>query len=86
MIEYSLMKNNKPLTIDELMEVSGVVGALFQETETHKMERTVRKTYGVNGQSFHIYYNERASKIFLPEKYEKQIRNMLSEKGGLKCL
>ena len=51
MIEYSLMKNNKPLTIDELMEVSGVVGALFQETETHKMERTVRKTYGVNGQA-----------------------------------
>ncbi len=87
MIEYSLMdKNNKPVTLDELREVDKAVGALFQEKETHDMSRTVRKTYGVNGQSFHIYYNEKASKIFLPKKYEEPIKNMLMDKGGLICL
>lgn len=86
MIEYKLIgKDDKPVTLDKLNEVNSSIGKFFQETETNKMLGAIRKTYGVNGNAFHVYYKEKFSDIVLPKKYEEPIKKILSVKGGLKC-
>jgi hypothetical protein len=88
MIEYKLFKeDNSPITFENVNYVNNLVVNAFPGTtiDTNRMgEEKIRKTYGVNGSAFHIYYRYNNAEIFIPEKYNSSIKNKL-ESTGLKC-
>jgi len=78
MIEYKLIgKNNRPVTLDNYKETSKSIESIFPETDINKMGAGLRKTYGVNGESFHVYYGYKKTRIFLPQKERESIKERL---------
>ncbi len=85
MIEYRLLnKNNSPVTLDNLNEIGGTIGSVFPEKEKERAGSKIRETYGVNGHTFHIYFGYGSTNIYLPEKYEKDIKKTLKDLVQLK--
>lgn len=85
MIEYKLLgKDNLPVTLDQIREVSGSIEELFPETDKNNLGGKFRKTYGVNGETFHIYYGARDTRVFLPLKYQESIKEKLEVVAELK--
>lgn len=85
MIEYKLFKeNHSPVTLDDINEINGTVGSVFPEKEKEKAGSKIRETYGVNGHTFHIYFGYSSTNVYLPEKYEKEIKKTLKDLVQLK--
>ncbi len=87
MIEYNLTRaDNSSINLDNLEDINKLIISVFPETnvETNNMSAIVRKTYGINGNAFHVYYRNKDTRIFIP-KENILIKNKI-ESTGLKCL
>jgi hypothetical protein len=85
MIEYKLFdKNSRPIKLDDIRGINKSINDIFPENDTHKMSSTIRKTYGINGEAFHVYYGDRGTSIILPSRYEESIKEKLEFIAELK--
>lgn len=85
MIEYKLIgRDNRPITINNLIETSKLIERMFTETDTNKLGAGLRKTYGVNEGAFYIYYRDKDTKILLPQEHEESIKERLEVVAELK--
>jgi hypothetical protein len=85
MIEYDLIgKDNRPVTLDNIGEVSKSIENIFPKTDEIKNSEWTRKTFGINGEAFHVYAKYQGSRIILPKKYEESIKERLGVLAELK--
>jgi hypothetical protein len=83
MIEYKMIgENNRPVTLDNIREVMDSIGTIFPQTDAN--ERGLRKTYGKNGEAFHVYCGYSKPTILLPKEHEESIKERLEVLIGLK--
>jgi hypothetical protein len=86
-IEYKLIgKNNRLVTLDNMKETNESIGNIFPEIDSNKMRDELRKTYGINGETFYVYYRDRDSRIILQKKYEDSIKERLEVLVELKFM
>jgi hypothetical protein len=83
MKEYRMIgENNRPVTLDNIKEVMESIGTIFPQTDAS--ERGLRRTYGRNGESFHVYSGYTGPTIILPREHEESIKERLEVLAGLK--
>jgi hypothetical protein len=83
MIEYRMIgENNLPVTLDNIRDVMNSIATIFPQTDANEMG--LRKTYGKNGEAFHIYCGYNKPTILFPKEYEESIKERLEVLIGLK--
>jgi hypothetical protein len=83
MIEYKMIgKDHRLVTLDNIQEVMNSIGNIFPQTDAN--ESGLRKTYGINGESFHVYCGCMGPTIILPREHEESIKERLEVLAGLK--
>lgn len=84
MIQYKLVgMDNSSINRDKIREITASIGSAFPETDTSDI-RGLRKTYGRNGESFHLYCGYMGPRIFLPKEHEEEIKGKLENITKLK--
>lgn len=83
MKEYRMIgENNRPVTLDNIRDIMNSIGTIFPQTDANEMG--LRKTYGRNGESFHVYCGYSKPTILLPKEHEESIKERLEVLIGLK--
>lgn len=81
-IEYKVLgKNNLPVTFEDFKEINESVKSVFNETDTAHFKDTLRTTFGINGEQFHLIYGYMGPSLIIPntnygEKVKKTIKNL----------